>query len=74
MQMSENNRFLSFALDSAHVKCDVQNGPNVKKTSSSVFRPDKIRAARFLNGFKNVPRKVSLESPSYVTCSDFAAE
>ena len=23
MQMSENNRFLSFALDSAHVKCDV---------------------------------------------------
>ena len=23
MQMSENNRFFSFALDSAHVKCDV---------------------------------------------------
>ena len=22
MQMSENNRFFSFALDSAHVKCD----------------------------------------------------
>ena len=27
MQMSENNRFVSFALDSAHVKCDVYNGP-----------------------------------------------
>ena len=27
MQMSENNRFFSFALDSAHVKCDVSNGP-----------------------------------------------
>ena len=24
MQMSENNRFFSFALDSAHVKCDVK--------------------------------------------------
>ena len=23
MQMSENNRFFSFAFDSAHVKCDV---------------------------------------------------
>ena len=23
MQMSENNRYFSFALDSAHVKCDV---------------------------------------------------
>ena len=27
MQMSENNRFSSFALDSAHVKFDVWNGP-----------------------------------------------
>ena len=27
MQMSENNRFFSFALDSAHVKFDVWNGP-----------------------------------------------
>ena len=28
MQMSENNRFsVSFALDSAHVKCDILNGP-----------------------------------------------
>ena len=27
MQMSENNRFLSFALDLAHVKFDVWNGP-----------------------------------------------
>ena len=27
MQMSENNRFFSFALDSAHVKFDVWTGP-----------------------------------------------
>ena len=27
MQMSENNRFFSFALNSAHVKFDVLNGP-----------------------------------------------
>ena len=27
MQMRENNRFFSFALDAAHVKCDVYNGP-----------------------------------------------
>ena len=29
MQMSENNRFFSFALDSAHVKFDVLNGPKL---------------------------------------------
>ena len=29
MQMSENNRFFLFALDSAHVKFDVWNGPNI---------------------------------------------
>ena len=29
MQMSENNRFFSFALDSAHVKFDVWNGPYI---------------------------------------------
>ena len=29
MQMRENNRFFSFALDSAHVKCDVWNAPKI---------------------------------------------
>ena len=27
MQMNENNRLFSFALDSVYVKCDVSNGP-----------------------------------------------
>ena len=31
-----------------------------KKTSSSVFTPDKTRAASFLNGFKNIPEKACL--------------
>ena len=31
MQMSENNRFFSFALDSAHVKFDAWNGPYMLK-------------------------------------------
>ena len=31
MQMSENNRFFSFALDSAHVKFDVSNGPESRR-------------------------------------------
>ena len=42
---------------------------NVKNTSSSVlsgfatrgFRPDKTRAASFLNGFKNIPGKACVK-------------
>ena len=30
MQMSENNRFFSFAIDSAHVKFDVWTGPKLQ--------------------------------------------
>ena len=35
MQMRENNRFFSFALDSAHVKFDVWTGP---KTYLKIWR------------------------------------
>ena len=33
MQISENNRFFSFALVLAHVKCDVLNGPKLRNVT-----------------------------------------
>ena len=42
MQMSENNRFFSFALDSAHVKFDVWNGPKVNDDDDGNKKPPQI--------------------------------
>ena len=39
MQMSENKRFISFALDSAHVKFDVWNRPELPPAKDRAFAP-----------------------------------
>ena len=51
MQMSENNRFFSFALDSAHVKFDVWTGPKGNFRRYQRTRDFRLRFFRIVSNF-----------------------